>query len=126
MRRGTASRACTSSTAACRTRCSWKCSPTRASAPSSAASSVRLARLPPSRRVWIFDLDNTLHDARPGIFPLMHAQINAYLRRRFGLDEAAANAMRRDFWLRYGTTLHGLMRHYGEDPREFLRETHRF
>jgi putative hydrolase of the HAD superfamily len=87
---------------------------------------MRIAGLPPSRRVWIFDLDNTLHDARPGIFPLMHAKINAYLRRRFGLDEAQANAMRRDFWLRYGTTLHGLMRHYGEDPREFLRETHDF
>jgi putative hydrolase of the HAD superfamily len=76
--------------------------------------------------VWIFDLDNTLHDARPRIFPSMHVQINEYLQRAFGVDEAAANEMRRGFWLRYGTTLKGLMRHYGTDPREFLRETHRF
>jgi len=34
--------------------------------------------------------------------------------------------MRRRFWLRYGTTLKGLMRHHGTDPRHFLRETHRF
>jgi putative hydrolase of the HAD superfamily len=87
---------------------------------------MRFASLPPSRRVWIFDLDNTLHDARPGIFPLMHAKINDYLQRRFALDEAGANAMRRDFWLRYGTTLSGLIRHHGEDPRRFLRETHDF
>lgn len=87
---------------------------------------MRIAGVPPSRRVWIFDLDNTLHDARPHIFPSMHAQMNAYLRRRFGLDEEGANAMRRFFWETYGTTLKGLVRHYGEDPRKFIRETHQF
>ena len=87
---------------------------------------MRIARLPPSRRVWIFDLDNTLHDARPHIFPSMHAQINDYLMRHFAVDEEGANEMRRGFWLRYGTTLKGLMRHHGTDPRHYLRETHRF
>lgn len=82
--------------------------------------------MPPSRRVWIFDLDNTLHDARARIFPSMHEQINAYLRRNFGVDEAGANAMRQDFWRRYGTTMRGLMRHHGTDPRHFLAETHVF
>ncbi len=87
---------------------------------------MRILRVPPSRRVWIFDLDNTLHDARLTIFPSMHAQMNAYLMRRFGLDEAGANGMRRFFWERYGTTLRGLVRHHGEDPRKFIRETHQF
>jgi putative hydrolase of the HAD superfamily len=87
---------------------------------------MRVARLPPSRRVWIFDLDNTLHDARAHIFPSMHDQINAFLRRRFNVDEAGANAMRERFWRTYGTTLNGLMRHHGVHPREFLRETHVF
>lgn len=87
---------------------------------------MRIARLPPSRRVWIFDLDNTLHDAATRIFPSMHVQINEYLKRHFGVDDAGADAMRRDFWMRYGTTLNGLMRHYGADPRRFLAETHVF
>jgi putative hydrolase of the HAD superfamily len=87
---------------------------------------VRVARLPPSRRVWIFDLDNTLHDARARIFPSMHEQINVYLRREFGLDEAGANAMRTTFWQRYGTTLVGLVRHHGINPRRFFAETHQF
>jgi putative hydrolase of the HAD superfamily len=87
---------------------------------------VRLARLAPSRRVWIFDLDNTLHDARAHIFPSMHEQINAYLRRYFNVDEAGANQIRESFWRTYGTTLNGLMRHHGADPRHFLRETHVF
>ncbi len=87
---------------------------------------MRISRLPPSRRVWIFDLDNTLHDARPHIFPAMHGQINVYLQKHFGVDEEGANRMRRDFWLRYGTTLRGLVRHHGADPKQFLAETHTF
>jgi len=87
---------------------------------------VRISRLPPSRRVWIFDLDNTLHDARARIFPSMHGQINAFLKRNFGVDEDGANAMRERFWRTYGTTLNGLMRHHGVHPRKFLAETHVF
>ena len=87
---------------------------------------MRIMKYPPSRRVWIFDLDNTLHDARPHIFPAMHEQMNAYLRRRFELDEPGASEMRRFFWERYGTTMRGLVRHYGEDPKKFIRETHQF
>jgi len=87
---------------------------------------VRIARLAPSRRVWIFDLDNTLHDATARIFPAMHGQINAFLRRELSVDEEGANRMRREFWLRYGTTLRGLVRHHGIDPRRFLAETHVF
>jgi putative hydrolase of the HAD superfamily len=87
---------------------------------------VRIAGLPPSRRVWIFDLDNTLHDARVRIFPDMHRQINEYLQRHFGVDAAGADAIREKFWRTYGTTLNGLMRHHGADPRHFLRETHVF
>jgi putative hydrolase of the HAD superfamily len=87
---------------------------------------VRIARLAPSRRVWIFDLDNTLHDAQARIFPAIHERINAYLRRYFGVDAAGADEMRDRFWRTYGTTLNGLMRHHGADPRHFLRETHVF
>jgi putative hydrolase of the HAD superfamily len=76
--------------------------------------------------VWIFDLDNTLHDARVHIFPSMHVQIQDFLKKQFGLDDEGASRMRRDFWLRYGTTLRGLVRHHGTDPKHFLAETHVF
>ena len=87
---------------------------------------MKISALPPSRRVWIFDLDNTLHDARARIFPAMHDQINAFLQRHFSIDEAGANRMREHFWRTYGTTLNGLMRHHGVHPRHFLAETHVF
>ena len=47
--------------------------------------------------MWIFDLDNTLHDARARIFPAMHEQINAYLRRYFGVDASGADDIRQRF-----------------------------
>lgn len=56
----------------------------------------------------------------------MHRQINEYLQRHFGVDAAGADAIREKFWRTYGTTLNGLMRHHGADPRQFLRETHVF
>jgi len=75
---------------------------------------------------WIFDLDNTLHDARPHIFPHMSRSMTAYVREHLVLDEAAAAALRTHYWRTYGATLLGLMRHHGTDPRHFLWETHQF
>ncbi|MBM3374363.1 MAG: pyrimidine 5'-nucleotidase [Betaproteobacteria bacterium] len=75
---------------------------------------------------WIFDLDNTLHDARPHIFPHINRAMTDYLRRHLGLDEAGAGALRREYWLRYGATLLGLIRHHDTDPGHFLWHTHQF
>lgn len=77
-------------------------------------------------RVWIFDLDNTLHNATPHIFPHINRSMTAYLQQHLGLDEAGADALRMDYWRRYGATLTGLMRHHGTDPHHFLWHTHQF
>lgn len=79
-----------------------------------------------TRTVWLFDLDNTLHDASPHIFPHINRSMTAYLERHLALDTAAANALRVEYWHRYGATLLGLMRHHGTDPHHFLAETHHF
>jgi putative hydrolase of the HAD superfamily len=89
---------------------------------------ARRTRTPRSAwtRAWVFDLDNTLHDAGPHIFPHINRAMTEYIERLLGVDAAAAGALRRQYWTRYGATLLGLMRHHGTDPREFLRETHQF
>lgn len=76
--------------------------------------------------VWIFDLDDTLHDAGAHIFPHINRAMTQYIMRELGLNEAQACALRRDYWVRYGATLRGLMRHHGTDPHHFLHHTHQF
>ena len=78
------------------------------------------------RRAWIFDLDNTLHDAGPHIFPHINSAMTGYLRDHLGLEERAAAELRHFYWRRYGATLTGLMRHHATDPRHFLWHTHQF
>jgi putative hydrolase of the HAD superfamily len=77
-------------------------------------------------KVWIFDLDNTLHDARPHIFPHINRSMTEYVAALLGLGDEDANALRDFYWKRYGATLLGLIRHHRVDPEHFLRETHRF
>jgi putative hydrolase of the HAD superfamily len=79
-----------------------------------------------SARTWIFDLDNTLHNASPHIFPHINRAMTQYLEAELGLDNQAASALRQQYWSRYGATLVGLMRHHGTDPQHFLWQTHQF
>lgn len=79
-----------------------------------------------SRRVWLFDLDNTLHDANPHIFPFISRAMGEYVAAKVGLDATAAHELRDHYWLRYGATLTGLVRHHGVDPHHFLAATHDF
>jgi len=76
--------------------------------------------------VWIFDLDNTLHNATPHIFPHINRSMTAYLQQHLELEEQAANELRMHYWQRYGATLSGMMRHHGTDPEHFLWHTHQF
>ena len=41
---------------------------------------------PANYPVWIFDLDNTLHDASVHVFPHLNQTMTAYLQRYLGLD----------------------------------------
>lgn len=80
----------------------------------------------PSSPVWLFDLDNTLHDASPHIFPHINRSMGEYIERHLGVDAREADRLRQHYWLRYGATLLGLIRHHATDPHHFLRETHQF
>jgi putative hydrolase of the HAD superfamily len=79
-----------------------------------------------NRITWIFDLDDTLHEATPHIMPHINRSMTVYVQSQLGLDESAAAALRVDYWRRYGATLLGLMRHHDVDPSHFLWHTHQF
>jgi putative hydrolase of the HAD superfamily len=80
----------------------------------------------PTRATWVFDLDNTLHNASPHIFPHINRSMTAYLQKHLQLGEEEAGSLRAHYWRSYGATLLGMMRHHGTDPDHFLRETHAF
>lgn len=81
--------------------------------------------------LWLFDLDNTLHNASQAIFPAIHDNMNAFMARALGsdgvdADAATVDATRSEYWRRYGATLLGLVKHHQVRPTDFLREAHRF
>jgi putative hydrolase of the HAD superfamily len=86
----------------------------------------RRARRSSPHPTWIFDLDNTLHDADSHIFPHLDRSMTAYLETNLGLERDDAIRLRTHYWHRYGATLLGLIRHHDVDPSHFLLETHRF
>ena len=86
-----------------------------------------------SRRklVWLFDLDNTLHDASHAIFPAINRNMNALIARVLESESKpahpeAVNEVRVAYWQRYGATLLGMMRHHAVRSEDFLRDAHQF
>ena len=85
-----------------------------------------MALLRPDRRtVWLFDLDNTLHDAGAYVFGALHQAMGDYTAAALQISAGQAQALNHDYWHRYGATLLGLMRHHGVRPAHFLHHTHR-
>lgn len=76
--------------------------------------------------VWLFDLDDTLHNASAHIFPRINAAMTAYVAKHLEVDTATANALRMQYWHRYGATMLGMVRQHGTNPRHFLHHTHQF
>ena len=77
-------------------------------------------------KIWVFDLDNTLHDANPHIFPHINRSMTQYLKTHLDLEHDEADRLRRHYWEKYGATLSGMMQHHGTRPGHFLEHTHRF
>ncbi len=93
-----------------------------------------MKRLPPghggaSRRstpapVWLFDLDNTLHNASASAFPGIHLGMMDFMREILAMSQEQADHLRVTYWKRYGATLLGLVRHHGVRGPEFLKHAH--
>ena len=81
-----------------------------------------MAALP--QPVWLFDLDDTLHDASHAVFGPLRESMTDYIERELGVGRDDANLLRVRYWRRYGATLLGLMRHHGVSAAHFLHHTH--
>ena len=87
--------------------------------------------IPGKKRLWLFDLDNTLHDASAEIFPQISRNMNGWIAAHCGqegkaLSEAEADTLRQSFWRRYGATLLGVSQKPDRRTRQFLEAAHQF
>jgi putative hydrolase of the HAD superfamily len=95
--------------------------------PLRAPSPLRRGRsIPPGAPVWLFDLDNTLHDASHAIFGMIDQRMSAAVAQALDLPHDQADALRQRYWKRYGATAIGLARHHNVNLRQFLATCHDF
>lgn len=78
-----------------------------------------------ARTVWLFDLDNTLHDAGNWVFGQLREAMGDYVADALQIGGDEARALNLHYWHHHGATLLGLMRHHGVQPAHFLHQTHR-
>ncbi len=72
----------------------------------------------------VFDLDGTLYPRDNSLYDVIMTRIGAYLQRAAGLSAADAQALRRRYFVQYGTALRGLMSESQVDAEEFLYTVH--
>jgi putative hydrolase of the HAD superfamily len=73
---------------------------------------------------WIFDLDNSLYPASTNLFELIDIRMGEYIANRLGCTPSEARIIQKGFFRDHGTTLAGLMKEHGVEPRDFLDYVH--
>jgi putative hydrolase of the HAD superfamily len=75
-------------------------------------------------RAILFDLDDTLYPSHSGVMDQIRELMLRYLRERLHLSPEEADALRRHYFLTYGTTMRGLQINHRIDPDEYLALVH--
>ncbi len=73
---------------------------------------------------WIFDLDNTMYDIKLGLFKKISNRITDFIMSKYSLDIGQAKKIQKEYYLKYGLTLRGLIVEKKIDPEEFLDYVH--
>ena len=77
-----------------------------------------------SSTAWIFDLDNTLYPEHCNLFAHIDIKMKAYITNLLGVDGDQAYKIQKDYFIRYGTTLRGLIEVHGVNPEDFMHFVH--
>ena len=73
---------------------------------------------------WIFDLDNTMYDINLGLFKKISNRITDFIMSKYSLDIDQAKKIQKEYYLKYGLTLRGLIVEKKIEPDEFLDYVH--
>ena len=72
----------------------------------------------------VFDLDETLYPRNSGLMKAINERIRSYMIERLGFDPKVVEQVRRGYYLKYTTSLRGLMLEYHIDPEDYLAYVH--
>lgn len=72
---------------------------------------------------WVFDLDNTLYPHHL-LWQQVNDRIRDYVAEFLKVTHDEAFRVQKDYYLRYGTTMRGLMTEHGLDPDDYLEYVH--
>ena len=73
---------------------------------------------------WVFDLDNTLYPASSNLFNKIDIRMKEFIIKNLNLKPEEAYKLQKNYYLKYGTTLSGLMKNHNVLPKEFLEYVH--
>ncbi|HEY0043070.1 MAG TPA: pyrimidine 5'-nucleotidase [Allosphingosinicella sp.] len=73
---------------------------------------------------WIFDLDNSLYPASADLFALIDERMTRFIEQYLGCGFEEARRLQKGWFHEHGTTLAGLMKTHGVEPRVFLDYVH--
>ncbi|MDZ7629113.1 MAG: pyrimidine 5'-nucleotidase [Parvularculaceae bacterium] len=73
---------------------------------------------------WVFDLDNTLYPAECHLFSQIDARMTEFIRMRTGAAHDEARRLQKHYYVKYGTTLSGMMAEHAIPPEDFLSYVH--
>ena len=75
-------------------------------------------------RYALFDLDDTLYPPAAGLMEALSRRFTQCISEELGISLEAAEALRREYGKRYGSTTQGLALHHNVDTGQFLTEVH--
>jgi putative hydrolase of the HAD superfamily len=74
---------------------------------------------------WVFDLDNTLYPHHVNLWQQVDAKIGEFVSAWLKVPAAEARKIQKDYYLRYGTTMRGMMTEHGVRADNYLAYVHK-
>ena len=74
---------------------------------------------------WVFDLDNTLYPHHVNLWQQVDVRIREFVANWLNLSAEEARRIQKDYYLRYGTTMRGMMTLHGVRADDYLAYVHR-
>jgi len=73
---------------------------------------------------WVFDLDNTLYPHHVNLWQQVDARIGEFVSAWLKVSREEARGIQKDYYLRYGTTMRGMMTLHGVRADDYLSYVH--